>query len=126
MKRLFYFYITKFFMGMVNWNKGLYEQTIRTLYQTIRKENFILSHEVVNVKRGTRRYSLIFIETKDGKIRVNVGRHESGMEILLDFDYLADIDKLQGKGAKIETNRKLRVKEMNEKEQGKEILKKIS
>lgn len=49
---------------------------IKEFYQLIRRGQFTL-HEIkeVNVKKGKCRYTLLFIETRDGNVRLNMGRH---------------------------------------------------
>ena len=85
-KKKFYYYVTKWFMGMVKWNVDLYEQTVNRLYQEVRHQNFILGAKVVNVKKGSRKYSLVFIETKDGTVRVNVGRYYKDKDVVFNME----------------------------------------
>lgn len=40
-----------------------------------RKQEFIIKTKEINVKKGKRRYTLYIIETKQGKIKINLGRH---------------------------------------------------
>ena len=55
-----------------------YEKKVRELYKGLRrKEEFLLSTKVITIKKGTRRYDLVFIETVDGKIRINLGRRSN-------------------------------------------------
>jgi len=45
------------------------------LYQKIAKEDFRLKHKVLSVKKGKRRYDVLFVETPTGKVKVTLGRH---------------------------------------------------
>jgi len=55
---------------------AFYESTVRKLYRNIRrKHSFILNQTIIPVKKGKIRYTLVFIETTEGKIRLNLGRH---------------------------------------------------
>jgi len=48
---------------------------IRAYKYVKRKQDFLHSARAVHVKKGKRKYTLLFIETKDGEYRVNLGRH---------------------------------------------------
>jgi hypothetical protein len=62
--------------------KGLYAgkaadnfEHLKELYRGLASKNLKLRSEIVKVKKGKRRYDLLFIETKEGKFRFNLGRH---------------------------------------------------
>lgn len=53
-------------------------------YKSIRrKQEFILKVKEINVKKGKRRYTLLIIETKQGNIRINLGRYRK-----IDYGYI--------------------------------------
>lgn len=58
--------------------------TVRQLYQTIRQEEFALTHKIVHVKKGKIKYDLLVIETGDKRIKFNLGRHHDGSQELHD------------------------------------------
>lgn len=48
---------------------------IKEKYYTMFREEFTVTEKVVNVKKGKRKYSLMFIHTPDRQIKVNLGRY---------------------------------------------------
>lgn len=76
MKKYFHFLIIKLFEKLSDWNIKLWEQVVTHYYQSVRKKKqFILETKEIRVKKGKRRYTLVVCETKEGKIRFNLGRH---------------------------------------------------
>lgn len=62
------------------------EPCIKELYRRTASEALTLKTEVVKVKKGKRKYDLVFFETKEGRLRCNMGRHweqDAPMEIEL-------------------------------------------
>lgn len=51
------------------------EPCIKELYRRTVRDEFKITSEIVKVKKGNRRYDLIFFETKKGKVKFNLGRH---------------------------------------------------
>ncbi len=59
-----------------------YESIIKKLYQRIRqKEEFLLSTKEVIVKKGKKRYTLLFFESVASFIRINLGRRGENIPI---------------------------------------------
>lgn len=48
---------------------------IKKVYRKFVRESFTITEKIVNVKKGKRRYTLLFVEHPGGKIRYNLGRH---------------------------------------------------
>jgi hypothetical protein len=42
-----------------------------------RRQSFVREIRTVDVKKGTRRYTLLFVTTMDGTTRINLGRHRT-------------------------------------------------
>ena len=63
------------------------EPCIKEHYRRMAQENLKIKTEIVKVKKGTRRYDLMFFETPKGKIKFNLGRHWEGNEPKVDFIY---------------------------------------
>jgi hypothetical protein len=51
------------------------EPCIKNLYRRMVKEEFEIKSEIVKVKKGKRRYDLLFLETPEQKIKINLSRH---------------------------------------------------
>lgn len=51
------------------------------------QENLRIKTEIVKVKKGKRRYDLMFFETSFGKLKFNLGRHWEDKEPKVDFVY---------------------------------------
>lgn len=49
-------------------------ELIKSKYREIATDEFKINTKVVNVKKGKRRYELIFIESPAGTYRMNIGR----------------------------------------------------
>lgn len=64
--------LTKLFNGK---NRKELEPCIKELYRRMAQDNLKIRTEIVKVKKGTTRYDLMFFETPEGKIRLNLGRH---------------------------------------------------
>lgn len=62
--------------------KSVYNKNI--LQQVVTKSRSIKRHakasEIVQVKKGKRKYTLLFLQTEQGKIRINLGRHWEGQD----------------------------------------------
>ena len=57
------------------------EQLITKYYQQIRnKDGFVTHIETIYVKKGSKKYTLIVIETPKGKIKYNLGRYHANFE----------------------------------------------
>jgi hypothetical protein len=48
---------------------------IEDLYREIAKERLPLKSEIVRVKKGKKRFDLLFFETANGKLKFDLGRH---------------------------------------------------
>jgi hypothetical protein len=67
---------SKFVDGSLNIQKLVTEKELFAFTKLIsRRQSFVREIRTVNVKKGTRRYTLLFITTLDGTTRVNLGRH---------------------------------------------------
>jgi len=51
------------------------EATIKDLYRRQAKDNLNIKTKIVKVKKGKRRYDLLFFETPEGQLCFNLGRH---------------------------------------------------
>ena len=49
------------------------QNAVRGQYIKMKREAFVVSSQIVKVKRGKRKYYLLFVESSDGKIRWNIG-----------------------------------------------------
>ena len=56
-------------------NRKQLEPCIKELYRRMAQENLKIKTEIVKVKKGKRRYDLVFFETPTGKLKFNLGRH---------------------------------------------------
>lgn len=48
---------------------------ITELHRRTVSDNLTIRKEIVRVKKGKRRYDILFIETPEGKLKFNLGRH---------------------------------------------------
>lgn len=71
MKKLISFLIKRTILKNFDKWKGF----IKEQYIKLTREDFEIKSEIVKVKKGKKRYNLLFIETKEGRLRVNLGRH---------------------------------------------------
>ena len=63
------------------------EPCIKELHRRMARDNFKIKSEIVKVKKGKRRYDLLFMETKKGQLKFNLGRHwetNSPLELVID------------------------------------------
>lgn len=51
------------------------EPSITEMYRQIAKDNLNIRTEIVRVKKGKRKYELLFFQTPEFKLRFNLGRH---------------------------------------------------
>lgn len=70
----------KFFIWLLNKlfdskQRTKLEPCIKELYRRMANDNLKIRTEIVKVKKGTRRYDLVFFETEKGKLKFNLGRH---------------------------------------------------
>ena len=56
--------------------KNLLKPVIAKLYRAFRYEDFAVKSEIVQVKKGKAKYKLVIVETSEGKLKVNIGRHD--------------------------------------------------
>ena len=56
--------------------KKFLKPVIEKLYRAFRYENFTVKSEIVQVKKGKTKYKLVIVETSEGKLKVNIGRHD--------------------------------------------------
>ena len=63
------FFLEKAFNGK---NKGKIRPLIAKLYRQMATEDLVLNVQAVKVKKGKRRYEVLFIETAAGKQRVMI------------------------------------------------------
>ena len=56
-------------------NKQLLCPYIKKLYREIAEKNLNIKTEIIKVKKGKKRYNLVFFETPKGKLKFNLGRH---------------------------------------------------
>ena len=56
--------------------KRFLKPVIEKLYRAFRYENFAVKSEIVQVKKGRAKYKLVIVETADGTLKVNIGRHD--------------------------------------------------
>ena len=56
--------------------KKFLKPVIEKLYRAFRYENFTVKSEIIQVKKGKAKYKLVIVETADGKLKVNIGRHD--------------------------------------------------
>jgi hypothetical protein len=86
----------KFIDGSVNLLKIISEKDLLNFTKHFtRRQSFVREIRTVNVKKGKRRYTLLFVTTLDGTTRINLGRHKT-----LDQGYL----DYRGKEFQIEDN----------------------
>ena len=68
-------------------NRKQLEPCIKELYRRMAQESLSIKTEIVKVKKGKRRYDLMFFETPKGKLKFNLGRHQEDKELKVDFVY---------------------------------------
>ena len=51
------------------------EPCIKNFYRRMVKEEFEIKTEIVKVKKGNRRYDILFLETPEQKLKFNLNRH---------------------------------------------------
>jgi hypothetical protein len=69
-------FIQSQFIKLLQDGSKKYQGFIKSEYERIRGNEFKKLHErVVNVKKGSRRYTIIFIDGPAGQVRINVGRY---------------------------------------------------
>ena len=56
-------------------NRKQLEPCIKELYRRMAQDDLTIKTEIVKVKKGKRRYDLMFFETKEGRLKFNLGRH---------------------------------------------------
>ncbi len=56
--------------------KRFLKPVVEKLYRAFRYENFVVKSEIIQVKKGKVKYKLVIVETADGKLKVNIGRHD--------------------------------------------------
>lgn len=56
--------------------KRFLKPVIEKLYRAFRYENFAVKSEIIQVKKGKAKYKLVIVETAEGKLKVNIGRHD--------------------------------------------------
>lgn len=71
--------ITKAFKSSIR--KGI-EPLIKLYYRVIASESFVVNTRIVQVKKGKRKYQLVFIETPTGVIRLHLKRHWEKSEFI--------------------------------------------
>lgn len=66
----------KFIDGSINFLKILSVNELLAFTKLFtRRQSFVREVRHVNVKKGKRRYTLLFVTTLDGTTRINIGRH---------------------------------------------------
>lgn len=58
------------------------EPCIKELYRRMAQENLTIKTEIVKVKKGKRRYDLLFFETSSGQLKFNLSRHWEDNKIM--------------------------------------------
>lgn len=56
-------------------NPQNYSRDVTDMYRKLANEDLKLRTEIVQVKKGKKRYSLLIMVTPQGKLRFNLGRH---------------------------------------------------
>ena len=68
-------------------NRNELEPCIKELYRRMAQDDLKIKSEIVKVKKGKRRYDLLFMETKKGQLKFNLGRHwETNLSLELAID----------------------------------------
>lgn len=82
----------KFIDGSINFFKVM---SLKELFDFTkhfaRRQSFVKEIRTVNVKKGKRRYTLLFVTTLDGTTRINLGRHR---QITHGYEEYANISEL--------------------------------
>ena len=55
--------------------KILPKEIIKELYLKIAREELLITTDIINVKKGSRRFTLLILHDKNGKTVFNLGRH---------------------------------------------------
>lgn len=63
-------------------NRAMLEPVIKEHYRKIAQDNLKIKTQIVNVKKGKRRYDLMFFETPSGTIRLNLGRNWGASKVV--------------------------------------------
>lgn len=59
------------------------KETLAIAEQRCKSKPFIRDTRVINVKKGSRRYTLLVIQALDGRYTINLGRHEKDQQITI-------------------------------------------
>ncbi len=70
--KILIYLLNKMFNGK---NRKKLEPCIKNLYRRMAIESLTIRTEIIKVKKGKRRYDLMFFETPKGIIKFNLGRH---------------------------------------------------
>ena len=62
-------------------NRVRLEATIKKLYRKMASEDLEIKSEIVKVKKGKTRYSVLYLETPEGKLKFNLGRYFGGQTV---------------------------------------------
>jgi len=79
-KQLFVYIFTKMLCSQ---RIGLWTRDfISTMYLALAKADLHVKTEIIKVKKGKARFTLVFFRTKNGLTRVNIGRHKTPVATL--------------------------------------------
>jgi len=67
--------IKQLYWRMVQDRVAPHSKEITHWYRKIAQDEFVLKHEIVKVKKGNRRYDLLFVEDSSGKRKIQISRH---------------------------------------------------
>ena len=56
--------------------KRFLKPVVEKLYRAFRYEDLAIKSEIIQVKKGKAKYKLVIVETADGELKVNIGRHD--------------------------------------------------
>ena len=69
------FLIWLFKKALMGKNPEKFESFVKGTYLEIAKDNLKIKSEIVRVKKGKKRFDLLFFETPQGKLKFDLGRH---------------------------------------------------
>ena len=56
--------------------KRFLKPVVEKLYRAFKYENFAVKSEIIQVKKVKAKYKLVIVETAEGRLKVNIGRHD--------------------------------------------------
>lgn len=86
-------YLLGLYHDVTTKNKNLDEGHIIKTYRKRAKGDFKISAQIINVKKGKKKYDLLIMQTPQGNLKFNLGRHWREKELLKKMEATSSIFK---------------------------------